>query len=617
MRRFNLGIALLFLLSVNSVAHANSKNWVTDVNLQKCISKAIRGNVNRWNDLHVNHILNHTGPVICDGNNTTNGIGKIRSLNGLILLRKASYLNFQNNLLTHNSIPGSLRFIRSIGLKGNNSLQSVCRYWFNYANEGDRRHRCMRHFSWYQDIFKAFKDENLMSCVANHLNVPKIYVASPNQLENSSAITSLSCPFYGIESTDGLQKLTNTLYFNLIGNFQSNPWIARDCAVSSMHLSRACKEHFEWYWRTQPNRKKGVGHFYDPDEDPTGIKARRASKKINELNVNWYYTWSGNPIPGVDASIEFVPMLTVDHWNLQPPSDITSNYPIGTIERLLIINEPHTENVPIHRAEGSLNDILDFWYQYNWYVRYPTGKASSVAMAGIDGEILQDIDSGVERYRTHTNKFKTFMNGILSVDKKLDFIATHLYCNYHNENWGQNGHAIRNDTVERCHHNSSGVEVCNDVDHNASRSNYNNLNKDDKFNFNRGVSCVTDQLDALWEKYRLPIWITEMGVCEWFFQRGHGTDIPNFPGTEADTSYVNKNMLSTSDVDAFMRDLIPELESRPYVQGYAWFGAGNFQKENCRPSRLYFDSLTRESDGYRYYDMTDLGHTYQSLAIPQ
>jgi hypothetical protein len=92
------------------------------------------------------------------------------------------------------------------------------------------------------------------------------------------------------------------------------------------------------------------------------------------------------------------------------------------------------------------------------------------------------------------------------------------------------------------------------------------------------------KLDAVHEKYGKPIWITEFAVADWNAER---------PGT---------NRYSEEVVIEFMKAVLPELERRPFVERYAWFGAGkaSLAHEQLRTSRLF------EKDG----SLTALGAFY-------
>lgn len=80
------------------------------------------------------------------------------------------------------------------------------------------------------------------------------------------------------------------------------------------------------------------------------------------------------------------------------------------------------------------------------------------------------------------------------------------------------------------------------------------------------------RIDEVWQKYHKPIWITELGVADW---KSRG-----MPGA---------NRFSPESVLACMQALLPELEKRPYVERYAWFGAGKFSltHEQVRTSALF------------------------------
>jgi len=99
------------------------------------------------------------------------------------------------------------------------------------------------------------------------------------------------------------------------------------------------------------------------------------------------------------------------------------------------------------------------------------------------------------------------------------------------------------------------------------------------------------KIDAVYEKYQIPIWITEFAVADW-----ESKDKPN------------SNRYTEAQVLAFMKSVLPELEKRPYVVRYAWFGAGkhSLSHEQVRTSRLF------EKDG----KLTPLGHYYAEFEWP-
>lgn len=96
------------------------------------------------------------------------------------------------------------------------------------------------------------------------------------------------------------------------------------------------------------------------------------------------------------------------------------------------------------------------------------------------------------------------------------------------------------------------------------------------------------KIDAVHAKYGMPIWITEFAVADW--------DATDKPGS---------NRYSEDQVLAFMKTVLPELEKRPFVERYAWFGAGrhSLSHEQVRTSRLF------EKDGR----LTKLGCFYANF----
>jgi len=94
------------------------------------------------------------------------------------------------------------------------------------------------------------------------------------------------------------------------------------------------------------------------------------------------------------------------------------------------------------------------------------------------------------------------------------------------------------------------------------------------------------RLDAVHRRYRMPIWLTEFGVADW------------------DTApWIRKSTVNRYSEDAvlqFMKEVLPELEKRPYVIRYAWFGAGDDIAEELHTSRLVEKDGTLAPLG-RYY----------------
>ncbi|RLJ67609.1 glycosyl hydrolase [Sulfurisoma sediminicola] len=99
-----------------------------------------------------------------------------------------------------------------------------------------------------------------------------------------------------------------------------------------------------------------------------------------------------------------------------------------------------------------------------------------------------------------------------------------------------------------------------------------------------------DRIDEAYRKYDLPIWITEFAVADW----------------DAKGKPTGTNRYSEEKVLEFMKVVLPELEKRPYVLRYAWFGARKSYQdfEQTRTSRLF------ESNG----SLTPLGRYYADFS---
>lgn len=177
-----------------------------------------------------------------------------------------------------------------------------------------------------------------------------------------------------------------------------------------------------------------------------------ARKKIDSLNVDWYYTWGPRGVDGV--RVPFVPMV----WGASKIPDIDGP--------ILCFNEPDRpdqSNIPVETA---------LWL---WPESSPRARLGSPATAS------NPIKPGW---------FTEFMKG----GPKVDFICVHWY--------------------------------------GPPR-----------------ISSLLNIVDGLYDRYTLPIWITEFAVAQW-----NTTKPP----------YTEEQVLE------FMDEILPELESRAHVERYAW-----------------------------------------------
>lgn len=103
------------------------------------------------------------------------------------------------------------------------------------------------------------------------------------------------------------------------------------------------------------------------------------------------------------------------------------------------------------------------------------------------------------------------------------------------------------------------------------------------------AQAFLQKLDAAYAKYHLPIWITEFAVADY--------------SVSPKNCQVNcVNHYSEEQILAFMQQVLPELEKRPYIQRYAWFGAGKWSSthEQVRTSRLFDEQGNLTSLGQYY-----------------
>ncbi|WP_232631278.1 glycosyl hydrolase [Methylobacterium sp. Leaf118] len=84
------------------------------------------------------------------------------------------------------------------------------------------------------------------------------------------------------------------------------------------------------------------------------------------------------------------------------------------------------------------------------------------------------------------------------------------------------------------------------------------------------------KLDAIYRRYRKPIWITEFAVADWSSRAGRCSQ-----------DCVNK--YDEEDVLQFLKVVLPELEKRKFVERYSWYSAGRktAKYEELRTSSLF------------------------------
>jgi hypothetical protein len=95
------------------------------------------------------------------------------------------------------------------------------------------------------------------------------------------------------------------------------------------------------------------------------------------------------------------------------------------------------------------------------------------------------------------------------------------------------------------------------------------------------VTSFLHFVDSAWEQFKKPIWITEFAVADW------------------SSRTVKSTRWTANDVHVFMTQVLPCLESRPYVERYSW------KTRNTEDNSMWFSSIFN-NDG----TLTPLGEIY-------
>ncbi len=107
------------------------------------------------------------------------------------------------------------------------------------------------------------------------------------------------------------------------------------------------------------------------------------------------------------------------------------------------------------------------------------------------------------------------------------------------------------------------------------------------------VQQLKDTLDALYEKYGLPVWLTEFGSID-IIARDSGAVRPSASCTQKNTN-------------TYITDATNMLERCGYVEGYAWF-LDNFDQSHSVPWEAPYTSLYNTDD-----TISDTGTAYQGV----
>lgn len=105
---------------------------------------------------------------------------------------------------------------------------------------------------------------------------------------------------------------------------------------------------------------------------------------------------------------------------------------------------------------------------------------------------------------------------------------------------------------------------------------------------NPHVGTFLSKIDALYAAYGLPVWVTETAVADFTAEKGIGTA---------------KSMRYTrSQVNAYMKALWVELQTRPWLERFCW------KTRNVNDNQMWFSALFND-DG----SLTGTGQAYRDL----
>jgi hypothetical protein len=101
----------------------------------------------------------------------------------------------------------------------------------------------------------------------------------------------------------------------------------------------------------------------------------------------------------------------------------------------------------------------------------------------------------------------------------------------------------------------------------------------DNFRVDESVNALKKFLEAVYRKFRLPIWLTEYSLIRW-------TDPPTYPSWEQQAEFAAKS--------------VEMLETLPFVERYAWYSLRPGTKDINDSTALYDENGDRTPVGISY-----------------
>ncbi|MBP5773187.1 MAG: fibronectin type III domain-containing protein [Eubacterium sp.] len=114
-----------------------------------------------------------------------------------------------------------------------------------------------------------------------------------------------------------------------------------------------------------------------------------------------------------------------------------------------------------------------------------------------------------------------------------------------------------------------------------------------------GAGGLIQAVKNLWRDYKKPVWVTEIGL---FGSKSDSTDM----------SYENAE--KRAEIQAFMEEVVTELDKLPYVERYCWF---SYDVESANAIDNFDGSGGTSMFEYCSGLYTDLGKAYSEIANPE
>ena len=277
---------------------------------------------------------------------------------------------------------------------------------------------------------------------------------------------------------------------------------------------------------TGGSNKKG---FVVGNDDPTG------AGKVAALNAKWYYTWGATPSTP-PASVPFTPMF----WNVSKaspnPGTVLSRLQTlnvaGQENILLAYNEPDGTNAS---AQGnmSVGQAVEYWPQL-----VATGRRlGSPVMYGSTTEVPKEPNPN--------NTPSANLTGLQQLD--ISNTGTPNVVTLDPTNIWLDNFLVQ---ISNLNPKKYPEFIC---------IHWYGPNKAESF---------TGYLTAVYNKYKLPIWVTEYSCADW-----DATCCPNNATQHTagfDWSIPTSDNISTNATAQFMRDTISFMNSSSFVERYSW-----------------------------------------------